>query len=483
MKAPHIRSVRVLVAAAAIVLIAGSASAQDESRFASDLRREGEHVRENCSSFSTLLSCAYTLATDYPFHVAMGSLAPENGFAVGLAFVERWTPNETWRINWSADAVRSFGGSWRAGAYMRMIHIPDDDIGVVRPGSGSSPGAGAAPPVRRYPVFHVHAQTISLRELYYFGPGPDSPDEGRSLFTERQTIIGGGVILPINRGPDWFRTLRPSVALGLNGRFVKTGSRRKGDIEPLDQVHLGLTVPGFRDDRGYAQFEQRLRLEPSTPNGILHFDYDIGFQQYVSSGEPSASFRRWTLDLRHEIPIYRSSPRPATAPANINGPNECFSSVGSDTCPPLPPLRSRDRYGAVNLRVLLSSASAFGDSYIPFYFQPTLGGADINGDLLLASLDDYRYRAPHLFALQQSIEHSLWGPIGVFAMAEQGRVADRFGDLGFGGMKTSFTIGATIRAGGMPMIHLAYAWGSGATHAFATIDTSLLGGSRRPSLF
>ncbi len=39
-----------------------------------------------------------TVATDDPFHVAVGSLPPLNGTALGLAFAEHYTPNERWRI-------------------------------------------------------------------------------------------------------------------------------------------------------------------------------------------------------------------------------------------------------------------------------------------------------------------------------------------------------------------------------------------------
>ena len=71
-----------------------------------------------------LVSCAYTLVTSSPFHVALGSLAPGNGFAFGAAVSERHTPNERWRITWSGDAVARFGGSYRTGGYMKIIHTP-----------------------------------------------------------------------------------------------------------------------------------------------------------------------------------------------------------------------------------------------------------------------------------------------------------------------------------------------------------------------
>ena len=49
---------------------------------------------------------------------------------------------------------------------------------------------------------------------------------------------------------------------------------------------------------------------------------------------------------------------------------------------------------------------------MPFYFQPTLGGADLNGSPSLSSYQDYRFRAPNLLLLQGTFEHSLYGPLG-----------------------------------------------------------------------
>lgn len=48
-------------------------------------------------------------------------------------------------------------------------------------------------------------------------------------------------------------------------------------------------------------------------------------------------------------------------------------------------------------------------SAVPFYFQQTLGGQDINSSLALGSYQDYRFRAPNLLLLQESFEHSICG--------------------------------------------------------------------------
>ena len=120
---------------------------------------------------------------------------------------------------------------------------------------------------------------------------------------------------------------------------------------------------------------------------------------------------------------------------------------------------------------------------MPFYFQPTMGGSDINGQGLLSSLDDYRFRAPHIIVVQGSLEHSLWGPLGAFLGVERGKAVQQRSALNFADLLTSYSTGLTLRAGGAPMITGSWSWGSSGTRLIVTMDASLLGGSSRPSLF
>ena len=122
---------------------------------------------------------------------------------------------------------------------------------------------------------------------------------------------------------------------------------------------------------------------------------------------------------------------------------------------------------------------------VPFYFQPTLGGSDINGNPSLSSYQDYRFRAPNLLLLRESFEHSIgkW-PLGFVFMADEGKLGLARGDLGSSPWLHSFSTGLTLRAGGFPQVFLLFAFGGPeGTHTIANVNTSLLGGSSRPSLF
>jgi len=100
-----------------------------------------------------------------------------------------------------------------------------------------------------------------------------------------------------------------------------------------------------------------------------------------------------------------------------------------------------------------------GGNRVPFYFQPTLGGADINGQQSLSSYQDYRFRAPNLLLLRENFEHSIgkW-PLGIALIADQGKVGLTRGDLGSNNWVHSFSTGFTLRAGGFPMVYLLFSW-------------------------
>jgi hypothetical protein len=168
-------------------------------------------------------------------------------------------------------------------------------------------------------------------------------------------------------------------------------------------------------------------------------------------------------------------------PQEFNGPNDCGATASTAGCPK--PQWSRNRYGTVRVRGLLVTSTTSGGDRVPFYLQPTLGGSDLNGERRLASFADYRFRDRNMLALQQSVEYSLWGPIGAFLQTEQGTVAPRAGALSLGDVSSSTTIGLTLRAGGFPMVNLSFSWGAEGHHVIGAMDTSLLGGSSRPSLY
>jgi hypothetical protein len=291
----------------------------------------------------------------------------------------------------------------------------------------------------------------------------------------------------------------------VDGRFVTIRGVGNGVSPSILSLYNEATDPGLTHQPATTQFSEGIRMKPSLFGDRLQLNYVASFQQFVSNS--NYSFRRWTLDLGHDFILYGKSgltlPKSAKVtspckdkqghtiecpslyvagqPKRTNGPDECAIEPGA-TCPPVS--LSRNREGTVSLRFIMTESIASKGSVVPFYFQPTLGGSDINGNLALGSYEDYRFRAPNLILLRESVEHNLWGPIGVAFIADEGKVALTRGNVNFSNLNYSLAGGLTLRAGGMPFVYLMFAWGGNeGNHTTATINSSLLGGSARPSLF
>jgi hypothetical protein len=439
-----------------------------EHTLGGEFRLEGQQLAKDCTNFKTALGCAQTLVTDHPMHLSAGSLAPGNGVGLGPAFVFDWNAGENWRLNLNADAVASTNGSWRTGIYLKALFSSSKPVQVVhkRPDPNKKKPETLFGPV---PELNFYAQGISLNNLSYYGEGQFSSRQNLALYGMEETIVGGNAVYPLGK---------TGLALfgELNGRQVSLRGRH-GDSSPsIEQLYTEATAPGLLKQPGYFQAGEGLRLTHDFGDH-LNLQWSGTLQQFVAT-DSRYSFERWTLDFAHLIPLY-SKGKQRRAPAS--------QGVGPDQSPVA---LEASRYhtnnveGAFGLRVLLSESIIPAGHVEPFYFQPTLGGNDINGNWKLGSYADYRFRAPNVLLFHGSFEHSLWGPIGATIMSDFGRVAVTRAELGFDHFRHSYAAGLTIRAGAFPQVWLLFAWAGGeGTHTTAYINPVLLGGSSRPSLF
>lgn len=453
-------------------------------------------LQHSCFDIQGLLDCGEELFTGQPVHIAIGSIAPQNGVGVGLAYVgHKTTPN--WRISWDSDAVASDNGSWRAGVYLKLVSTaekaPTVEFGTK--GRNLKPNLTALP---ERPVINVYAQTITLNKLTYFGLGPDSTLAGRSFYGMRQTIVGAGAVKP------FAAKLSAAVFGEINGRFVDIRPSLDQPSPTISALYTEASAPGLTTQPGTVQFGEGVRMRPVLFDDFLHLDYDLTYQQYLAPGNSSFSFQRLTTDLNHQFAIFRKTTR-IILPRDTNGPDECAVDQDSENgecfvdkfaqhhecltaqgatsadCKEL----SRDLQGSLGFRVYSALSMTPGGDIVPFYFQPTLGGSDINGNQSLSSYQDYRFRAPNVLLIRESYEQSLGSlPLGITFMVDEGKVSLTRGGLGPSPWLHSFSAGLTLRAGGFPQVFLLFSWGGHeGTHTIANINNSLLGGSTRPSLF
>jgi hypothetical protein len=485
---------------------------EHETALGAELRLERGRFSESCGTFS-IAGCLQTLFTDHPLHIAVGSIAPQNGFAAGLALVTHYDASK-WFLKWDTDAVASSNGSWRAGVYMKIIPVIPRRIIVVNEDKPGEVHKSNLSLVAR-PLFSLYAQGISLNKVGFFGLGPDTTTAGRSFFGMQQTIVGGNAIVPVPAA----RSLNLSLLAEVNGRFVDIRGASGQPSPSIETLYNPLTAPGLASQPGFLQYGAGLRFAPKLD--YLLSSYQVNFQHFVAPGDSAFSFRRFTLDVSQQISFYGHSKNKASTKApdptrleiakvNLldpdlqkkNTPNGCGTQDSSVDCLPIQSTIcdvrdaqtgkckevrsavSRNREGSLTARLLISESAVSAGSVVPFYFQQTLGGSDINGNPSLTSYQDYRFRAPNVLLLQETFDHSLYGPVGVTLMANQGKVAISRGDVDFQNLRHSFAAGVNIRAGGLPQIFLLFAWGGHeGTHFSSSVNTALLGGSARPSLY
>ena len=457
----------------ALCAVGGSRVSAQESQFDADIRGESERFDQSCEKFK-LVGCATLLFTDHPLHIAVGSLAPENGFGSGIAFTSHYTPSENWRLFFNADAVASMNQSWRTGAYMTAVHTKRHGF-VAVPGGSTAKKKATSSFLTEDPVLHIYAQASSLNQITYYGLG-----EGTSRqpfgFGMTEVIGGGNVVLPI------CKLLHVSLLGEVNGRAYSLRSYSSSTVSALGSSELFIppAAPGFLRSPSYAQFGGGVHAAPVIANGFLNLDYTAKYQGWLST-IGGYSFQRFSADLDHEFPLYHHMA--SEAPRGFNPPDSCATDPDHQTCPPV--ALSRNLEGSFGFRFWWTSSYTSSGNTVPFFVDPTLGGSDINGTALLPSYADYRFRGPDLMLLRGSFEHSLGKlPVGFKFFVDEGRVGLHPGDLGFSHLAHSYAAGLTLHAGGLPVVDLLFAWGGKeGTHTLANVSSSLLGGTLRPSLY
>jgi hypothetical protein len=499
------RSIRILIFALvassiAPAVISAQSSDQNESfaaNFHDDLVQEGVNLGDcRHGNLAGISGCAETLFTGTPFHIAVGSLAPQNGVGFGLAAAEFYHPTYCaswidftkppvpgtrnachWSLNFNAEGLATSNQSWRAGFYMSAVHLSTRQPQIHIPGQ-----PGPKHPVRNFTgpstTINVYSESNSLNRIYFYGLGPDTTPAGRADFGLTENVTGANLILPVRAW--WIDPVAISVLGEVNGRFPsQRGSY--GDTSPsIEQIYNDTSAPGLTAKSNYFQAGEGIRLDPVIPLKEVHLErlqlnYLTQFQQFVATANSDESFRRFNADLNHTLVLYtRDVGKPEASRPPV---------PGAPNVPPISP--TRDVTGSIVARLFIQESVANQGHVVPFFLQPTVGGSDLNGQAILSSYPDYRFRGPDLLWMHGAYQQSLGKlPVGLFLGVDEAKVGLRRDDISFNHLRHSYSAGLTLNAGGLPAVYLLFCWGGDeGNHTIANINTSLLGTSVRPSLF
>ena len=449
-------SLLLFAAAVSVAAFAQETPSSQEGSLGADFRKEWESFHTDCQK---ILGCLADIVHGSPLHVTGGSLAPGNGFAVGAAFSWEHNLSETWRSATNLEAMGGFNGSWMAGGNFRMIRVSSDASKLKPVYHRPVKGSVRKVELEHDPELNFYAEAVSLNKLSYYGLGQFTSRSSLAFYGMREAVVGGNGSYPLgNSGVSLFGQL--------NGRWVDLRSHFGETSPSIEQLYTEATAPGLLTPGSALGFAEH-QFGVLQPGGGIRFDRDFAarfamnysatFDEFANITNSHYSFERLTLDFVHTIPWYGFQKKQSGPPK---------------------------KEGSVELEARLVESYVPSGNVVPFYLQPTLGGADIMGEKMLASYPDYRFRAPNYMLFRATVEHSIYGPLGAMLMADTGRVGLTTGELGFNHLRHSYGAGLTIRAGGFPVVELLFAWGGHeGTHTIAQISPALLGGGSRPLLY
>jgi hypothetical protein len=279
------------------------------------------------------------------------------------------------------------------------------------------------------PQVTLFASHLDLPRLPYYGLGNGSPEDGRKLYGLRDSAVAMSLDVPVPAGFAlggeiaglWFA---PEVSTSFGSVFNEE------------------TAPGLHTKTAYVR--PRASVSWSYPDrGVLYglsssAVVSYGFYGAVAGGDFSFSRveARWNVGL------------------------------GLDP-----------RFGSFRFasRVIVNDPRSH--NRVPFYLQPTIGGADINDENVLRGYHNYRFRDPNLVAYELNYERQIFDPLGIRLFGQYGKVGTHASDLGFGGLKSSVGASLTFRLGGAAVAELSFGWSHAeGVHVYATGNTNNLGG-------
>jgi hypothetical protein len=422
------------------------------------LRKEWKSIESSCSSTDQngrkkslkerVPGCGQAIFTgNKGIFPSVATFPPMNGLALGMVVKDNELPTTNWRLSWQVNAQASFNSSWTSGAFLRMQHAPS---GLQKPTvvlhAPTSSDSGRTETL----VLNLYAFHTALRQLTFYGIGPFTTKADRTFFSFAETITGIDASQPLSHG---------FYLLGeLNGRWPDVEGRHGESSPSIEQTFAEANTPGLIAQPGFLQVGIGAQFSRSFGHAFA-LDYTAKLQQYSAVNDSRYSFRRFLASASHDIyPTKRFSGRPIGRAAP----------EGATTT---------ERIARITLRGWLVESIAPAGHNVPFYFQPTLGGTDIDKQHFLPSYPDYRYRAPNMFLLRGEYEQPLpkFSFLGAIFRADSGRVAATRGDLDFSHLRHSFGAGITIRAGNVPYVMLMYAWGGReGTHFVTDINMSAI---------
>jgi len=450
-------------------------------------RASGQTIKIACPHFFSdtyqALACGEALFSEPPWHLTFSSLPPPNGLPLGIVYEEAVhrlspfgpppAPNAP-EPNVSAASegrksltdsklalVGSTNGSWYAtGSVTWLPPLPYSD--VLRGGESCHRLGPFC--TKQVMGINVYVRHRTIETLYFYGIGRSAPAT-RFVYEESENYGGVSARMPFW---NW---------LSVEGSAENRRPSVRGSSDPLAVVNnfSNATAPGVSGQPDFMHYSTALRTEataiaerPSNPlaapaaatgprlkaKTVSHFQNDVAYHWYSDLDTGRYSFQQFTFDGDESFAFHPVLQR--FVPPGEMGLLDLFCKDNKAT--------TECDFGTIDVRSLVVVSRTGGVSVVPFYYQPTLGGSDIESRQTLRAFDDYRFRGPDLALLQLEYAFPISDPLGAQVFYDAGTVGSSAGDLSPRHFRTDVGAGFTIRLQKRLVFDAYVATGAGAGH-------------------
>jgi surface antigen Omp85-like protein len=239
----------------------------------------------------------------------------------------------------------------------------------------------------------VRAQRYEYPQEDFFGLGQDSLEENRTNYLLRSSEANAEVqwkparLLDIGGG---FAYMTPQVGTGTDSRYPTT-----------DQVFNPALIPGYEQQPDFLRSDASIAIDwrdnPLHPHAGGR--YGVKFSDYRDRDLDSFDFRCFAIDLQQYVPI-------------------------------------PDRYRTIALHAAAVLTDPRAGQQVPFYFQPTLGGAQA-----LRGFREFRFQDANSLLLTAEYRWEAWWALDGAFFVDAGKVAAERRDLNLRDLDVSYGVG------------------------------------------
>jgi len=338
-------------------------------------------------TFNETISCLknfYDKITGRPLHLVHGPVVPGSGLTGGIGYTYK-SNTEDWRKQFNTSARISVKKYWELDANLRLSRnenrFTDNDV--------TGPSGNLK--------LNLYGLVKDAPRLDFFGLGPESTKQNRTVFHYREAVVGLDASKPFRRWLD--------LGGAVEGIWPDIVTITNPTVNSAERVFNEATAPGITRQPGFLHLVAFAGLHSPGQPESRHINYRFFYHAYQDLTAGRYSFRRFDADLNNKFAFEKNE------------------------------LRVRGR---------LSFTETSGGQRAPFYLMETLGGSNIRSEDTLRGFSDYRFRDRDFALLQIEYLRELYGPIDFITFYDAGKVAASLSRFSEGRLRQTFGVGIVV---------------------------------------